>query len=147
MPGARCWVGNKNLFVVWCSFPEYFGHVPGTVAVVDDQAVSLRLELMMGAEEGFRSRALKKRPRLGIQGSTQKIVRSRVTHVKLDCGIEFDQLHQVRLAESSLLLWRLRFERLGTQLIDGMQRLDTEANLLREAELQQSEQATKRSGA
>src|SRR5580658_6874154 len=106
MPGSGCWVGDKNLFVVWRGFPEYFGHVPGAVAVVDDQAVSLGLELMMGAEERFRSRALKKRTRLGIQRSTQKIVRSRVTHVELDSGIEFDQLHQVRLTESSLLLWR-----------------------------------------
>src|ERR1700677_2192477 len=139
MPGARCWVGDKNLLIIWRGFPEYFGHVPGAVAVVDDQAVSLSLELMMGAEERFRSRALKKRPRLGIQGSTQKIICGSVTHVELDCGIEFDQLHQLRLAESSLLLWRLRFERLGAQLIDRMQRLDTEANLLRDAELQQSE--------
>jgi len=48
-----------------------------------------------------------------------------------------DQLRQVGLAETSLLLWRLFFESLCAQLIDRVQRLDTEANLLRKATLQQ----------
>ena len=88
----------------------------GPVAVVDDQAVSLGLELLIGADQRFRSRALKKCARLGIQRSSQKIIRSRVTHVELDRGIELDQLHQFRLAETSLLLWRLLLERLRAQL-------------------------------
>ena len=66
-----------------------------------------------------------------------------LTDVELDRGIEFDQFHQLRYAKGSLLAWRVRLERLGAQLLDRMQRCDTEAGLLREAEVQQQKKTAK----
>ena len=70
----------------------------------------------MGAKQCFCRGPLKEGPRLGVHGSTQKIVRGGVADVELDRGIEFDQFHQLRFAEASLLAWRLRLERLCAQL-------------------------------
>src|ERR1022692_2824820 len=91
----------------------------------------------MGTEQCFRRGPLKEGTRLGVHGGTQKIVGGGVTYVELDRGIEFDQFHQVRFAEASLLARRLRLKCLCAQLLQRMQRCDTEANFLRETELQQ----------
>ena len=96
MPGTLFRISHENLLVVGRRFPEYLGYVPGPVTIVDDQTVTLGLELMIRADQRFRGRALQKRPRLGIQRSSQKIIRSRVTHVELDRGIELDQLREYR---------------------------------------------------
>src|SRR5579859_928525 len=139
MPGARCRISDKNPLVLGRGFPEDFRHVPGAVAIVDDQTVSLGLEIAMGAKQGFGRWPLQEGARFGINGRTQKIVRTGVAHVELDRRVELSQLHQISLEERARLLRRLLFERFGTQLLHRTYGCDAEAGLLREAELQQNE--------
>ena len=100
------------------------------------------LKFAMGAKQGFRRWPLKEGPCLSVYGRPKKIVCSGIADVELDRGIEFDQLHQIRAEEGSLLVWWLLLERLCAQLLHRTQRCDMEADLLREAELQQSKKKT-----
>src|SRR5713226_9441452 len=71
--GALGGIGDEYLFVVGGCFPENFRDIPRTVAVVDDQAVSVGLEGAMGAKQRLRRRLLQKRPRFGIHRRAQKV--------------------------------------------------------------------------
>ena len=71
----------------------------------------------MGTKQGVRRWPLKERPCLRVYQGTQKIVRGRVADVELDCGIELDQLHQIRFEESPLLVRWLLLERFSAQLL------------------------------
>src|SRR5580693_8012032 len=96
----------------------------------------------MSAKQRFRRRPLKKCSCLRIDGRAQKIVRCGVTDIELDGGIEPDQLHQIGIEECPLLEWRAGLERLCTQFLYWTKRLDTETDLLGEAELQQNNKET-----
>src|SRR5579859_1308507 len=44
-------VGDENLLVIRCRIPKDFRYVPGTVAVMNDKAISLCVKLAIGADE------------------------------------------------------------------------------------------------
>jgi hypothetical protein len=111
---------------------------------MDDQTISVSLEFAVSAKQCFSRWTLKKGARLGVDGRAEKIIRGSVTDVELDAWIECDQLHQIDFAKSSLLVWRLRLERFCAQFLNLAQRRDAEADLLREAERQQSEKESTR---
>jgi len=138
MFGSLCRIRDKNLLIIRHRLPEDFRDVPRAVTIMDDQTVSLSLECTMSAKQCFRRGPLKKGPRLGIYRCTQEIIRGGVADVELDCRIKLRQFHQIRLEESSVFVWRLLLERLRTQFFHWTHRRNTEADLLREADLQQN---------
>jgi hypothetical protein len=125
------------------SIPKDFCDIPRAVTIVNNQAISTSFEFAMGAKHRFRRRPLKESPRLGVYRGPQKIVRGGVPDVELDSGIKFDEFHQIRRTEGPLLVWRLGFERLCAQLLHRLQRRDMEADLLRNAGLQQNKKTAK----
>ena len=109
---------------------------------MDNQAVALRLELAMGADESLGRGPLQKCARLRVNGRAEKVVGGGIADVEFDGGIERDQFNQIGLEKCPLLARRLLFERLCAQFLYRTKRRDVEADLLREDRWQQKEETT-----
>ena len=105
------------------SIPEDFGHKPRAVAIKDDKAETLLLQLLRHAPQGHGGGHLQKRACLGVNGRTQKVVGRGVVDVEMD-GVIFAcaQFQQQRLAELQFLDGRRGLQRLLAQFRDGAQR-------------------------
>src|SRR6266404_783802 len=89
MPRSFRGVGYENFLVVRRRVPEDFGYVPGAVSIMNEQSVPERLQLAMGANDRFSSRALHKRAGFGIEDGAEEIVGRRIADFKSDGRIEF----------------------------------------------------------
>src|SRR5579863_1577566 len=127
---SLCRVGDKLLLVVRRRIPKDFGHIPGTISVVNDQAVSLLLEFVIGEHERLRGRPLKKSPRLRVKRRTQKIVGARVPDIQFYGWIELHKFNQVRMPERPFFRRRRGLERLRAQFFHRPQRRNAETHLL-----------------
>ena len=90
----------------------------------------MRLQALIGANDGLGRGPLQEGARLCVHGSSEKVVGGGVADVELDGGIELDHLDEVGGAKSSLLLQRLGLEGLDAQFVDRPQRCDVKADLL-----------------
>src|SRR6266404_1292220 len=89
VPRSFCGIGYENFLVVRRRVPEDFGYVPGAVSIMNEQSVPERLQLAMGANDRFSSRALHKRAGFGIEDGAEEIVGRRIADFKSDGRIEF----------------------------------------------------------
>src|SRR5580704_6676302 len=103
MLGALRRVGDKFLLIVRSRIPENFRDIPRTITIVDDQAISVSCEFAVGPQQCFRRWALKVSTRLRVYRCAEKIVGGGIPDIELDGGIEFDEIYQIRCAESSRL--------------------------------------------
>ena len=69
------------------------------IRIVNEEAVALFLQLLLRADERFRSGALEERARLGVEDVAEKIVCRCVADIELDGRIERRQLHQLGLTK------------------------------------------------
>ena len=62
---------------------------------MDQQAEASRFQLLIDTDECCGGRSLQKSTRLGIEDCAEQIVRSGVTDVELDGGIEFAKFNEI----------------------------------------------------
>src|SRR5579859_1758441 len=96
---ALAGVGDEDALVGWCTVPKHFRDVPGPVGVVNQQAVTHGVQLLMRAHQSFGGGALHESTRVRIEDSPHEIVGSSVANVELDGRVERRQLHKIGLAK------------------------------------------------
>src|SRR5271163_3023453 len=100
------WIGDEDFAFGRSGVPENFGDVPGTIGVMNQQAVPERPKFVEGADKSFGGRSLQKRASLRVDRRTKKIVRGGVTDVEMDSGIKSSQFDELRLAKVAVFVGR-----------------------------------------
>src|SRR5262249_37732739 len=95
--------------------PEHLGYEPGPVSVVDQKPIAIGFKFLVHAHQRFRSRLLHEGLGRSVERRAAKIVRSGVTNVELQGGVQRGQIDQVRLAELAWLMRRSGGKRFFTQ--------------------------------
>src|SRR4051812_29293483 len=113
MARAFAGIGDELMLLRGRGFPKHLRHIPGTIAIVDEQSVSLWHELTVSTDESLGGRLLQEGARLGIHAGAHEVVGAGVADIELDGGIKLYQFDEFRFAELAPLDRRLRLQRLG----------------------------------
>src|SRR5215471_13293640 len=124
MAGTLAGVGDEDSLVVRCCFPEHLGDIPGTVGIVNEQAVTGLMERPAHCCERLRSRMLQKRASGVVHGSSQKVVAGGVADIELYGRVKRGHVDQIRLEKVARFCWRVICQSLFAQVGDILYRLN-----------------------
>src|SRR5437899_2908395 len=115
-----CRISDEDALVLGGGIPKDFGDVPGTVRIVDEQAIAERIQLAACSKQSFGCGALHVGFRLGVDRFTEKIAFGSVANIEMNRGIERRKVDQVRLEKLARFMRRLGSKSLPSQYAERL---------------------------